>query len=155
MKIYKKKINNEIIKYYFGGISMLDIQKYLFRKGYSPNKIWVYRENIKMDDNYQFLFNTYLKSHIVKKQIGNACMFLSGHEDKDKFKKLFDDIINNMDYIDVCVFDDIELICYSHDFDWLVIALSKDNLLLNDFISYISKTKRIEEIKELNWDDWK
>ena len=156
MKIYRERIKNGLTKYWFGNISMLDIQNYLFTNGYSKKEFWVYRENLKLDDDdYQDSFDTYLRSHVVKKQeLGNAIMFLSKHINKEKFKGLFEKILNGSDEIDMSVFDDIELVCYSHDFDWLVIAISKDESLLNDFISYISQIQQVEEIKELNGGYW-
>lgn len=157
MKFLKKEINNNLTKYYFGDISMLDIQKYLLEKGYSQKEFWVYLENIKINENNcKLSFDTFLRSHIVKKQdFGNACMFLSKCEYKEKFKNLFEEIvINNSDKIDADVFDDIKLICISHDFDWLVITISKEEAIMNDFIKYISKTYKVEEVKEIDWDNW-
>ncbi len=147
VKYLKIKSNND--KYYFKGISLVDIQMFFEKIKFDKEKIRIYQDIFQESEDNQSALNKNRYYHNIKRRIkkfdtGNDCFVAVNYYDNAFFENSCDRIFyEKEEYI---INDSIIFIAYIHDIDWLSVIIFNDLNLKNMFFEFIiNNSKMIEE----------
>lgn len=136
------KIDSNINKYMFKGISLMDVQLFVDNLKISKEKIMIYQDIPQKSENKQAPLNIVKYVYSIKKRTnrfytGNDCLIITNDKNIELLKKSCDDIF----YLEknICIPKAVLMIFYVHDIDWLSIVIFNDKKLLNKFLDYINK----------------
>ena len=146
MNYYIKKQTKNYIYVAFNGVSFINIYYFLIKQRYSRKKIWIYRDVLISENTELLEFDKVRSTHIINRKksrlTGNDILVLSNKQYKNQIRKIFKLLYTNDDY-DLA---DIDLVCYSHDSDWLTICVIKDHLLFKELMYYLSDFEQLNEV---------
>ena len=136
------KIDSNVDKYMIKGISLMDVQLFVNELKISKEKIMIYQDIPQKTEKEQVPLNAIKYVDSIKNRTddfytGNDCFIITNEKDIDLLNKSCDDIF----YLEenICVPEEVLMIFYVHDIDWLSIVIFNDKGLLMNFLDYINK----------------
>ena len=140
------KIDSNIDKYMIKGISLMDIQIFVNELKISKEKIMIYQDIPQKSEKEQFPLNAVEYVDSINKRTndfytGNDCFIITNEKDIELLNKSCDDIF----YLEenICIPEEVLMIFYVHDIDWLSIVIFNDKGLLMNFLDYINKHSKL------------
>ena len=140
------KLDSSHDKYMFKGVSLMDMQLLVNELKISKEKIMIYQDIPQKSENEQVPLNMvkYLNSinnRTSRFYTSNDCLIITNEKNIELLKKTCDDIF----YFDenICVPQEVLMMFYVHDIDWLSIVIFNDKELLNKFLDYVKKHSKL------------
>lgn len=140
------KIDSNINKYMFKGVSLMDVQLFVNELRIFKDKTMIYQDIPQESENKQVSLNAIKHVSSIKKRTnrfytGNDCFIITNDKNSELLKKSCDDIF----YLNenFCVPKEVLMIFYVHDIDWLSIVIFNDKELLNKFLDCINKHSKL------------
>lgn len=145
------KIKSVNDKYYFKGISLIDIQMFFKKIKFNSKKIRIYQDIFQTIEGNQSILKQNRYYHYIDKRIkkfdtGNDCFIAVNYYDNNFFENSCDKIFyDKEEYI---INDSIIFMAYIHDIDWLTIIIFNDLNFKKMFFEFvINNAEMIEEDK--------
>ena len=136
------KMDSNIDKYMIKGISLMDVQLFVNELKIPKDKIMIYQDIPQKSEKEQVPLNAVKYVDSITKRTndfytGNDCFIITNEKDIELLNKSCDDIF----YLEenICIPEEVLMIFYVHDIDWLSKVIFNDKGLLTNFLDYISK----------------
>ena len=143
------KLDSIVDKYMIKGVSLMDMQRFIEKLKIPKEKIMIYQDIPQQSENMQeplhiVKYVSSIKRRTSRFDTGNDCYIVTNEKNLELFKKTCNDIFYSND--DASIPQEILLMFYVHDIDWLATAIFNDKILKEEFFNFIrSRAKLVLE----------
>ena len=140
------KLNSNVDKYLFKGVSLMDIQKFVNQLQMHREKVMIYQDIPQISEYEQMPLNKVKYVNSIKRRTkrfytGNDCIIITDTKRINIFRKSCNEIFYSVN--EVSISKKILLMAYFHDINWQSIIIFNDIELKKEFFNFVKNYSQL------------